>query len=226
MVKPQNVYEMEGRFKGKRLWIIAPGPTFAGYMENRAITRRDPIIAINSAIELINHPTLWLYSDRKIGQIYDKEIRGRTVSEIVVTTRQSRGVASRFRGKRLWVYNYQMKILRRIKNAVPPWYCPPRRFLPGRCSVFNIAVSLAWLLKPERVIFVGVDFSIPEGKYYFHGVKKNGGPLAKERNLAAGLNFFKGLRRKNMWPGLKMETTSPYFAKKTGVVLRKWSELE
>lgn len=231
MIEPRSVYEMEGRFRGRRLWIVAPGPSSVMWPQHQKAVQGlgEPVLALNSALELVEAPTLWMYADKRFSWLYGHELHGdgkTAPAEIVIPSHQAGKIRKFFAGQTLWIYDYQMQLTRRIPAAEPFWYCPWRRYLPGRCSVFNNALSLAWLLGADPVIAVGVDFSLGEdGSYYHPEVVKNRGPTDKGRALGSGIRYFRKLRKQGVWPGLNLETTSPAFAAAVGIPLRTWEEL-
>lgn len=232
MIHARSVYELEGACEGKRLWVVAPGPSseaFAEYRQRIAWSPdTDEVLAINSAIEFTD-PRWWLWSDRRFASIYGNRIHETSDIEMVVTRRDVPKMQLRFGGKKLWMYDCQMK-LRPWEGIVgggrvfgkPFWYSPTRRFLPGRASAANVALSFAWLLAPRVCIVVGVDWAFDD-KYYNTGVHLNVGPTNRERALAAGRRFFRSSMKSGIWGGMMMVTVSRSLAAE-GVKHVTWDE--
>jgi hypothetical protein len=220
MPDSRQIYDLEGTVEGRRLWLLAPGPSAERYDEYRdEIERKDFVIAVNSALEF-STPDLWFWADKRFGWIYGHEIAGGSPERIgpraMVCPSHQVKMIERFRGTDLWFYDYQMK-LRPWEKLVGPglvpgkpfWYSPTRQYLPGRASAVNNAISLAWLLRPRICILVGVDWTENEdGRYYRSGIKKNRGPTDRNRALNAGLHWFRGAMEKQLWDGLNLTTIS------------------
>lgn len=231
----RSVYELEGSLAGRVLWIVGPGPSAARWEEHSAAieARGGAVVAINSAVEF-TRPTFWLWSDKSFGWLYSKEIhadaRGGRCPPVMVCPWHQRKMEQRYRGEALYFFDCQMK-LRPWEELVgsgrvadrPFWYSPTRKFLPGRASVANVAVSFAWLLGPRVCVLAGVDWEVVDGVYYREGVRKNRGPTDRERALRAGLNFFRLGMSLRIWDGLDMRTVSPSLARE-GVALVSWEE--
>lgn len=228
MIEPQSVYELAGAARGRRVWVIAPGPSSEPYDEysERIEDSDDFIIAVNSALEFTT-PDVWLWSDKRFGWLYGHEIHndgtgGPCPMGMACPSHQMRKMRIRYAGERLWQFNYQMKLLpwEELKGngrvaGKPFWYSPTRYFLPGRASAVNNAISLAWLLEPRVCFLVGVDWRMDGPHYYRHGIERNPGPRPEEREraLAAGEKFFKRALKLNLWENLLLVSLSPNLAK-------------
>ncbi len=228
-VKPQSAYGLEGALDGQDLFIVAPGPTSADH-DLPALKGRN-VLALNSAIEITPF-TWWMYSDRSFTKIYMDNMKGIVkppVERVILCSHQVRRVQEIFKGKEIWDFDYQMRLQRWEKGweGKPFWYSPKRRYIPGRCSVFNVALSVATLMRPSRVILVGVDFRQRGIRSYYHpAVKQNHGPWNRQRALGSGLKWFRiHLEWGTVWPNLNLVTTSSYLAREVPVELVRWQDI-
>jgi len=234
MIKARSAYELEGRAEGRRLWILAPGWGAEKYdVYREQIERHDFVLAVNSALEF-STPDLWMWADKRFSWLYGHEIAGGSSQEIPMRAMACPShqvkMEKRFRGGDLFFYDYQMK-LRAWEEIVgtgrvpgkPFWYSPTRQYLPGRASVVNNAVSMAWMLRPRICILAGVDWAVDGNHYYRSGIKKNIGPTDRERALGAGLKFFQEAMEIALWDGLRIVTTSGA-VRTPGVDVLSWEE--
>ena len=237
----RNVYDLEGTEEGKRLWIVAPGPTSSELSKWSHLMLGETIVALNSAIEFIPKPSYWLFADKRFSWIYGNELHGKkramkpglsTPHRVIVPHHQTGKLGRHFAGQEVYSFHYQMEISRRLpeeeREGKPFWYAPDERFLPGHASVAAIACSLACLLRPRLTVLVGVDFKMPNGVYYHPDVTKNKGPTMKERALQSGVSWFRGAltKRGGIWPNLNAVTPSRYLADQTIIEHRSWEEIE
>jgi len=236
----RNIYDLEGTEEGRRLWIVAPGPTSRDLDKWGHLMVGETVIALNSAIEIVKKPAFWLYADKRFSWLYGHELHGTkarmkpgvdTPHRVIVPHHQTKKLRLYFAGQEVYSFHYQMPIKRRLpeeeREDKPFWYAPDDRFIPGHASVASTACSVACLLRPRVVILVGIDFMIPDGVYYHPDVVKNKGPTEKARNLGAGLSWFKGALTKKggIWPGLNIVTPSVYLASQAPVRHRNWEEI-
>jgi len=211
MIEPQSAYGLIGFAQGEDVFIVAPGPSVEGFPLDRLEGRIT--IGVNAALELFT-PRFWMYADKRFSWLYGKWLHERKDLCTVMPYHQAKKLKLYYAGKELWFFHYQMMLRRYGKKGTTPfWFYPERTYLPGRASVFNNALSLAYIMHPRRVVLVGVDFSYEGEDYYAKGVELNPGPRGKERDRAlhAGFDWFKsGLvsGRKRVWPGLSVVTTS------------------
>lgn len=211
MIEPRSAYDLEGCCTGRTLFLVGPGPSAANF-PLRALGDR-PALAINSALELLT-PRWWMYADKRFTRYYGRELHRKKNLQAIMPYHQVCKVQRYFAGAGLWFYHYQMKLKRWTEGTWPFWYSRERAFLPGRASVLNNAISLAWLMQPAKVVLVGIDFDFGGEEYYAAGIKKNPGPRPDQRRnaLLSGFRWFAGgLRRRGstcLWPALDLSTTS------------------
>jgi hypothetical protein len=248
MLVPRSVYELEGCMEGRRLWILAPGPSSFEWTLNREYIEAEiaePLIALNSAIELCtldsNRHSWWMFSDKRFMWLYGHEIHGNekhrrfsTPRQMIVPYHQAYKATRCYAGRRLWEFDYQMKLRNPDTGqpwqeppiaGKPFWYSPDRMFLPGRCSVLNNAIALAWIMRPSTCVLVGVDFTLVDGAYYNPEIRVNDGPTQREKALSAGLGWFKNSMKHEFFPGLRLVTTSPHLARQAGIEHRSMDTL-
>lgn len=215
MTRARSVYDIEGACDGKRLWLIAPGPSSEPWTPDRfapiSMSDDDVVLAVNAAIEFTSCD-FWFWSDKRIGWIYGHNIHGQDYCPpVMVCPSHQTKMEERFVGDHLFFYDYQMQLKAwegivgkgRVEGK-PFWYSPTRRYLPGRASVVNNAISFAWLLHPRVCILVGVDWCEHGGSYYRSGVLKNAGPTDRGRALAAGEKWFRMAMEMSLWDGMRI----------------------
>lgn len=208
MITPKQAYELEGRLEGELLFVVAPGPTAKSVQEDPSALDGQKVLALNSSIEFLPDPTWWMYADKRFSQIYARELHTDWPKAVIMLATQARKHQRIYKGE-LFVYDYQLSF-RELKkqrrgvelNGNPFWYWPERSFLPGRCSVFSNAMSLALIMKPRAIVLVGVDFEESGPDYYVSSVTRNKGPTQRRRALDSGANWFSKNYGKGVWPGL------------------------
>lgn len=201
-----KIYSIEGSLEGKVLYIVAPGPSLSGFPIEKLAGKYS--IALNSAIEFFN-PTWWMFTDKKIFRRYLGHIKKNPNQSIATIKNYVNGIRRRgFEGD-IYEFEYQCRVLRRVENKDPWWWWDEINFLPGRTTVSCNALSFAQILRPKKIILVGIDFFVVGGKYYTDGVRMNPGPRDKKRALKSGANWMRKGFKKKIWT-LDTYTTSIY----------------
>lgn len=199
------VYELQGALKGRGVVVVAPGPSLADF-PTEGLTGL-LTLAVNSAVELIPEPALWMYADKKFTYKYRVPLR-KGVPPRVLVARHQLGLRRWFPGEIIWYYEWQHPVKRYQPKESPWWLLPARNYLPGHCSVLSNVLSFCELTKASPVILVGIDFQLRGDQYYAPGVKWNKGPAMQERALNSGLNWLKAGLSRELWPSLDIYTTN------------------
>lgn len=199
------VYELEGTLRGRGVFLVAPGPSLADFPSERLTGRLT--VAVNSAVELIPEPWVWMYADKRFTYKYRVPLRKGQPPRILVAKHQL-GVSRWWPGETVWYYEWQHPVRHYEPKSTPWWRYPARNYLPGHCTVVTNALSFCELTKASPVILVGVDFALRGDQYYAPGIKYNKGPTGRDRALASGLRWLKAGLDKRLWPSLDIYTTS------------------
>lgn len=218
-VNAKSVYELEGTMTGKVVVIVAPGPSLDLFPKKRL--EDFTTIGVNSALELVPRLDYWVFQEGIIGKRYHPlYTTGRCGA--VVTTRDRIPIMEKVLPGSVGLYKYtyyDTSVLRmpREVDFYPYWRRPEIDFLPGRCTITANALSLAVLMRPRMIVFVGLDFFIEGEKYYADGVKRNTGPRLRKRALSAGSAMMYIFAKHQVWAGVRKITTSPWLRMK-GIV--------
>lgn len=199
LVSPRPAYELAGRFAGKAVFVLCPGPSLTLFP--RDVLARATTLAVNSAVE-VYIPTFWVFNEPKLIRFFWKPLIAENRVGVIVTERPNAWISPWLpAGASIYWYEYQLPIRRRIKGAKPWWLWPERSFLPGHATVTANAVSLAELLGARIVVLVGCDQTVyPGGKYYCDGVGLNPGPWDPQGAIKAGREWFESaLLGKKLW---------------------------
>ncbi|UCG53542.1 MAG: hypothetical protein JSW58_08290 [Candidatus Latescibacterota bacterium] len=219
MIEPRPIYELEGLFEGKSVILAGPAPSLLDsldFLEGRRV------IAVNSAVELVEKPWLWMYADKRFSRYYREFIRGRLAHVLVPITEI--GHRRHFRGEGLWFFQYRRHTPDRKKRSGTWWRDPKFNYLPGRCSILSNAMSLCQLLGFHKVLLVGFDFELAGRRYYASGIRRNQGPTKRWRALRSSLRWFVGARAKGLWPDLRLSTVSPALHRNADIPLASREE--
>jgi hypothetical protein len=209
LVVPRNVYDLEGTLAGKAVFLVAPGPSLSEFPKGELLRRTT--IGVNAVPEYFP-PTYWNFQEKYFCRAYLNLYREGPVKRIITTLARSFMAKIMPEGSELYTYDYHLLDLKDHwdPKLQPPWRSPGDRFLPGRSSITSNALSLAVLTGAKLVVLVGVDFSVPEGRYYVPEVTINRGPKDRERSLKAGLSFFGWGISRGVWRGPRIVSTSPH----------------
>ena len=208
---PKPVYQLRNLFHEKAIFIVAPGPSLGDFPVDKLNGYRT--LVLNSAWEVTPKPWLWMFADKRFSRIYMKDMHAGTAPPRILIADHQLGVCRYFKGIEVLYYQWQIQLKRYSRGLSLWWINEDRNFLPGRCSVFNNALSFCEMAGFSRVITIGVDFSERGDKYYVDGIRKNAGPTGRERALRSGRNWYAGGMRKKLWPNISLYSTSDTFSK-------------